>query len=146
MKSNWSDNEVKEHMAEFYAKHPEFASTPEIPVLDSPQVIIDRELLALRVQVEDIVRSNGFRTNYYDCITGDDPEEVHAIEELIVYYATRTVISGIPLADAISVFLDTMAAVYGEPPYTLNESALSQLIQEHIQTEVSDSRRDLPES
>ena len=142
MKSNWSDEEVKEHMADFYTDHPEFAETPEIPILDPAEVIVDRELLALRVQVEDIVRSDGFRTNYYDCITGEDAEEVHALEELIIYYATRTIASGIPVAEVITVFLDTMKTVYGEPPYPLSESVLHQLLRACSQTDVIESRRD----
>ncbi|MFW9944967.1 MAG: ATP-binding protein, partial [Candidatus Sifarchaeia archaeon] len=57
MERNWTDDEIKERMRDFYSARPEFAKTPDIPELEPIQVIEDREAISLRVQIEDIVRS-----------------------------------------------------------------------------------------
>ena len=140
MKTNWTDAEVIERMKEFYANHPEFAKTPDIPQLDPPEVIVDRDLLALRVQIEDIVRSEGFRTNYLDCIGSSDSEEINALEELIVYYAIRVVSSDRPTVDIVNVFIETTNTVYGEPPYALSSVVLQRLLREHDQSRKASSQ------
>ncbi|TFH06789.1 MAG: ATP-binding protein [Candidatus Thorarchaeota archaeon] len=137
MKSNWSDAEVIERMKQFYSGHPEFAKTPDIPQLDSPEVIIDRDLLALRVHVEDIVRSEGFRSNYQDCIESGDAEEINALEELIVFYATQVVSSDRPLVEIVDVLIETINTVYGEPPFALSYTTLQRLLRDYIQSRTS---------
>jgi hypothetical protein len=137
MKTNWTDDEVIQRMKKFYLEHPEFAITPEIPSLDSSEVIEDRELISLRVQVEDIVGSHGYRKNYTECMKKSNAEELCAIEELIVYYATNAVNSDKPFQDVVRVFIDVTEAIHGPTPYKLNQGHIQQLILNSQQSQPS---------
>jgi hypothetical protein len=141
MKLNWTDAEVKERMEAFYKGHPDFARTPEIPLLDSPEVILDRDLMALRVQIEDIVRSQGFQENYTECMDSTDAEEIHALEELIVFYSTHGVASDRPVSEVVETFIETLVAVYGNLPSSLSPNVLKQLVREYVKAEYNRAKR-----
>ncbi len=142
MKHHWTDDDVAQRMKIFYQEHPEFAATPEIPRLDSLGVIEDRELVSLRVQVEDIVRSTGYHSNYLKCKENPNAEELRAIEELIVYYSIHYNLLDRSPQETIHAFIDATEAVHGPSPYSLNLHFIQQRILDHQRTRYSDSGGD----
>ena len=144
MTANRTDEEVIERMRPFYDAHPAFRETPEIPILDPPEVIEDRDLVSLRVQVEDLVRSSAYQTNYLESVESPDAEFLNAIEELLVFYATRIIESDKQPMEVIEVLIEATEAVFGPLPYTLNPNVVQGLIRDMSKTDQSaNDRRDL---
>jgi hypothetical protein len=141
MERNWTDDEIKERMCDFYEANPEFAKTPEIPELEPIQVIEDREAISLRVQIEDIVRSEGYSKNYSDCINDPMSEALRAVEELVVYYGTHVASSSSQVDDTVRLLLETSMAVHGPPPYEPSWAVINELIEQTGQSRQMSSRR-----
>ncbi|MHA2142797.1 MAG: ATP-binding protein [Candidatus Thorarchaeota archaeon] len=141
MERNWTDDDVKERMRGFYTAHPEFAKTPEIPELEPIQEIEDREAISLRVQIEDIVRSEGYSKNYSDCINDPMSEGLRAVEELVVYYGTHVASSTSQVSDAVHLLLETSIAVHGPPPYEPSWTVINELIEQSSESRQMPTRR-----
>ncbi|MFW9888331.1 MAG: ATP-binding protein [Candidatus Thorarchaeota archaeon] len=141
MERNWTDDEIRDRMQEFYRTHPEFAKTPDIPELEPVQEIEDREAISLRVQIEDIVRSEGYRKNYRDCINDPMSEGLRAVEELVVYYGTHVASSSSQVGDAVRLLLETSIAVHGPPPYEPSWAVINELIEQSREIRQTQSRR-----
>ena len=115
MKRVWTDDDIREHMKQFYVDNPNYVQTPEIPDLDS--YVRDKETSrSLHELVEEIVRTPTFQELYLEALeeTGRDPES-NQVEKLVAHYAVH--LSHYPGSlDEIAYELVELArTVHGEP-------------------------------
>jgi hypothetical protein len=117
MLKEWTDHDVMDRMKGFYEKHPELTRTPDIPILDwSGEEAQDKEVLSTAVRAEDIVQDEGYARSYLDCIEDPEAESKKLVEELVVFYVTR---SGCMQGafETAQLILDLSAITYGRPHY-----------------------------
>jgi hypothetical protein len=119
MWNNWTDEDVRERMREFYEAHPDFAKTPDIPVLLSPPSAgsLNDDSVSVTVQADDIVQTSVFEELYEQAVTEvKEDTSSHALEELIAHYSIYLRhISGHPIG-AAHALVELAAAAYGQPP------------------------------
>ena len=131
MERNWTDDEVIERMQSFYNENPEFQKTPEIPILDSIDEVEVREAISLRDKLESTVDSAGYRANYLACCSNPHAKELHAVEEVVVYYAVHLVSDDDDVLQAVRLIIEFSTQLYGTLPYELSWPTIKHLVQVH---------------
>jgi len=133
MWNDWTDEDIRERMREFYEAHPDFAKTPDIPVLLSPASAgsLTDGSVSVSVQADDIVQTSVFKELYEQAVTEvKEDTSSHAIEELIAHYSVYLRhISGHPIG-AAHALVELAAAAYGPSPRPPDISLIERLMAE----------------
>ncbi len=137
MFKSWTDAHVRERMREFYAAHPGFAKTPDIPDLVSRPVQREdpqEESAYLTIQVEDIVQTTTFRNIYLESITEDEKDPLgRQLEDIIAHYAVHLSHLPSPPTELAVLLLETAMVAYGPPLIQPDMDLLSQLVAEKLE-------------
>jgi hypothetical protein len=138
MNQVWSDDDVREKMREFYETHPEFAKTPEIPVLDNIEPPVDR----LSIEVEDIVNTTTFQTLYLEAITSDEKDPTcRELEHLIAHYAIHLPHLQRTPNELAMLLLEDSFNVHGPPATPPDTDLIQRLIKESLAQSENRKRR-----
>ena len=133
MWNDWTDEDVRERMREFYEAHPSFAKTPDIPVLLSPASAgsLTDDSVSVSVQADDIVQTSVFKELYEQAVTEvKEDTSSRALEELIAHYSVYLRhISGHPIG-ADHALVELAAAAYGQPSRPPDISLIERLMAE----------------
>jgi hypothetical protein len=138
MNQVWSDDDVRERMREFYESHPEFAKTPEIPVLDNIEPPVD----SLSVEVEDIVNTTTFQNLYLEAITRDEKDPIgRELEHLIAHYALHLPHHQRTPSELALLLLEDSFNAHGLPATQPDTGLIQRLIDESLAQSESRKRR-----
>ena len=133
MWNDWTDEDVRERMREFYEAHPGFAKTPDIPVLLSPALAgnLTDDSVSAAVQADDIVQTSVFKELYEQAVAEvKEDTSSHAIEELIAHYSVYLRhTSGHP-NEAAHTLGELAADTYGQPSRPLDISLVERIMAE----------------
>ena len=126
MNRMWSDEDVRERMKKFYDEHPEFAKTPDIPVLPTRDVsAVGEDDVAAALRLDDIVQTTAFKDVLLQSL---EETESEAFEEVFAHYAVHlTPPSGSVLETAL-VLSELAEATYGPFSRSVNSQTLQELI------------------
>ena len=113
-------------MKKFYDEHPEFAKTPDIPVLPTRDVsAVGEDDVAAALRLDDIVQTTAFKDVLLQSL---EETESEAFEEVFAHYAVHlTPPSGSVLETAL-VLSELAEATYGPFSRSVNSQTLQELI------------------
>jgi hypothetical protein len=128
MNRTWSDDDVRERMKEFYKTHPEFAKTPDIPVVSKlTDSVIDESDVSVGFQLDDIVQTTAFREALKQSL---DDAESGSLEKVFGHYALHLTPLGGSIIETALVLVELAEATYGPFPREVNILTLQELINE----------------
>lgn len=131
MLQSWIDAHVRERMRSFYTAHPDFAKTPEIPVLGT-RASIQEESLA--IQVEDIVETTTFRDLYLESVAEDEKDSLgRKLEDMIAHYSVHLPHLPQPPVELAVLLLEQAMNSFGPPCIKPDMDLISQLVVEKLQ-------------
>jgi hypothetical protein len=132
MKRKWTNKDVVERMKDFYNTHRKFAKTPEPPVLLDIDETQEQESVSIAVQVEEIVRDEGFRNLYLGAVEESSDGTVNSIEELLSYYAVHLAGDSPLVFGTVNLLQERASDLYGAPPKSIQSDVIRRLVGKYV--------------
>jgi hypothetical protein len=132
MDRTWSDEDVRERMKEFYEAHPEFAKTPDIPVLSklTDSIICDSDV-SVGLQLDEIIQTSAFKESLTSSLTEVEANpKSEALEELFAQYAFHLTPPSESVLEVAFVLVELAETEYGPFSRSVNSQTLQLQISE----------------